>query len=652
MKKLLLLLCAWTSLCCFGSFAQDANVPIELLDVSPVDSSFYSFTVREGAVAFRFSEAVLVDSSVIVLSNGQTVQIAEANTSDFFYHYYNCYPATELRTLTDNGTLQPGDFFAIKLYGVRAAEMESKIYGTDGTLAVHYKSAPIPTKLVSINPDEGSTLEQFYAPNAEAGVITFSFNDQITAVGRAYIYYGDMEKGLYAQKDVPASFEGNDVKIDLRNLDMSPTALNGDTIIGLKVNGVCSIDGQYIEGNAPGSPGCVTSYYFISKKVSSTVYGGFEGSIDADRIECWVSDSVAFDAVRFNFTLGGVEAEADIPAALTTVTPEPDASFPNALLITVDLTSMTFDAGKVTVSLLNCQTADGAAVAVSNNFTSKGRKAAATACIGITPMPGDLEVMPEMFCFSFNDSVVVEEAVRIMPFLEDAVLVPVVECNKVTFENLRGATINGRFTYRFKAKDTQGNYITYGATEGYVTAEYNVPVDNLVASAIAPEDGLTVDSLYQYTLTLCDKNDPTAEIIVGGLNTAATASLLNAQGDTVAVGTLSLSADAARRQDVVVTLSSVVVEPGTYTLYIPEMSIFNDVYDASQSDFGISWGAHYNVPMSFQHHVSGLLSIERLESDTTVAAPVYNMMGIRVANTTSRLQPGVYMIGSKKVLVK
>lgn len=636
----------------------DESEPLEFIEASPADSATYSFTSYEGAVSFRFSVAVEVDSSVIVLSNGRTYPITDFSTSDFFYHYYNCNPSSILKALHTDGSLQAGEYFGIKLYGVRAAENPTNILNDDGILEVHYKACGIPSTLTGISPEDGSVLESYYAPAAEEGIITFSFNGAITAVSNAYVYYGDREKGTYNQIDVPFSFEENEVKVDLRDLDMSRKALNGDSIISMKVSGIYGIGGQMIEGNAPGSPGAVTASFRINKKTATSVYGGFEGNIDDAYLECWISDTVTYDAVRFNFSLAGKDAEADIPAAMTSITPEPDPSFPKAILIRIDLSEMTFDAGKVTVSLLNCQTVLGATVAISSSFTSKGRQAAATACIGITPMPGIIDALPESFTFSFNDSIEIEEAVRSMPLCEDATLDPIVECNKVTFLNNRNASLNGRFTYSFRAKDTKGNYITYGDREGYITAEYNIPIDHLICTEITPDTTLTADSLYQFTLTFSDRNDPEKSVTIGGFNPAAAITLTDEEGNIVATGTLTHSEDETRKQDVVITLSDVITQAGTYRLSLPELSLFDELYDNTVSDFGISWGTTCNAAASFSFSVSGVLGIREIVNPMTIRRhPIYNTQGIQVgeydpAHAPSDLKSGIYLMNGKKIQIK
>lgn len=640
------------------SATADEVEPLTFIEVSPADSATYSFTSYDGAVSFRFSVAVAVDSSVIVLSDGKTFPITDFSTSDFFYHYYNCNPSSILRELHSNGTLLAGDYFGIKLYGVCDAENTANVLGEDGTLTVHYKACGIPSSLINITPADGSVLESYYAPASEEGIITFSFDGEITAVSNAFIYYGDREKGTYNQINVPFSFAEKDVKVDLRDLDMSRNALNGDSIISMKVSGIYGTGGQMIEGNAPGSPGAVTASYRINKKTATTVYGGFEGNIDNAYLECWISDTVTYDAVRFNFTLAGKDAEADIPAAMTTITPEPDPTFPKAILIRIDLSEMTFDAGKVTVSLLNCQTVLGATVPISGSFTSQGRQAATTACIGITPMPGIIDALPESFTFSFNDSVEVEEAVRSMPLCEDATLAPNVKCNKVTFLNNRNASLNGRFTYSFRAKDTKGNYITYGNREGYITAEYNIPIDHLICTEITPDTTLTADSLYQFTLTFSDRNDTEKSVTIGGFNPAAAITLTDEEGNIVATGTLAHSEDETRRQDVIITLSEVITRAGTYLLTLPELSLFNELYDNTVSDFGISWGTTCNAAATFSFSVSGALGIvETLNATTIRRHPIYNTQGIQVGeydptHTPSGLKSGTYLMRGKKIQIK
>ena len=86
-------------------------------------------------------------------------------------------------------------------------------------------------------------------------------------------------------------------------------------------------------------------------------------------------------------------------------------------------------------------------------------------------------------------------------------------------------------------------------------------------------------------------------------------------------------------------------ESGTYVLTIEEGAFGNSAYMASGYKVG---KANTEINNSYTVKVTG---IDNISSDSDVKA-VYNLMGVKVADSTDNLPAGIYIVNGKKVVVK
>lgn len=165
-----------------------------------------------------------------------------------------------------------------------------------------------------------------------------------------------------------------------------------------------------------------------------------------------------------------------------------------------------------------------------------------------------------------------------------------------------------------------------GVSEG---ARYNpeIALVYTVASSAAntftmesadPADGSTVESLSTITITMSDK--------VGyPLDDTKTIVVKDSEGNQVTTATIAL--DENVWENVVVTLADEITEEGTYTVVIPEGTIWNNLVDASMEDMGVSMGATYNPEIVLTYTVAEpeVYTFEFLsadpESGSTVMSP-------------------------------
>ena len=137
---------------------------------------------------------------------------------------------------------------------------------------------------------------------------------------------------------------------------------------------------------------------------------------------------------------------------------------------------------------------------------------------------------------------------------------------------------------------------TIGSEEPEVPEE---PYNTFVPTKITPAEGL-VESLKEIVLDFGPNDYPGTN----GLDMNSTFNLTNAAGDVVATGKLSYSGWTAAA----VTLDKEIVEPGVYTIIIPEGSIWNSKVSGT-ADKGVSNGARCNPTLELTYEIKAATSV-------------------------------------------
>ena len=123
--------------------------------------------------------------------------------------------------------------------------------------------------------------------------------------------------------------------------------------------------------------------------------------------------------------------------------------------------------------------------------------------------------------------------------------------------------------------------------------------NTFVPTKITPAEGL-VESLKEIVLDFGPNDYPGTN----GLDMNSTFNLTNAAGDVVATGKLSYSGWTAAA----VTLDKEIVEPGVYTIIIPEGSIWNSKVNGT-ADKGVSNGARCNPTLELTYEIKAATSV-------------------------------------------
>lgn len=199
--------------------------------------------------------------------------------------------------------------------------------------------------------------------------------------------------------------------------------------------------------------------------------------------------------------------------------------------------------------------------------------------------------------------------------------------------------------------DVDGNYVTSGDYEEYVTLTYEAAVKSNVFAcvAITPEDGSTVSELSEFTLTFAN---PVSDMdFAAGTDATKQVVLKNAAGEVVANGKVVIDVEAFSL-DVKVVLDKPVYEAGTYTLVVPEGTVYNSNYYPEDEDLGVEMGAIYNPEFTATFTVDGSLTGISAIIGNATSVKVYDVKGRLVGNSVKNLKKGVYVINGKKVMVK
>ena len=292
----------------------------------------------------------------------------------------------------------------------------------------------------------------------------------------------------------------------------------------------------------------------------------------------------------------------------------------------------------------------------------------------VTPVPGHYEEIPADIAVTFSKEIGTvnylilrnnNTGMRGYYFAEDEYTV---EGNRLSF-TLPADMISyaADATVQIQVMDKDGFPVTYAASEddlveGYVMLVYTAPVRANIFSAtkVDPKEG-EVTELSVFNVTFESLKGSEGMSYVGGFDETKVVEVLDAEGNQVATATMEVVNNVYREEwegevyeyeypssVAKFTLDKTITAAGTYTLVIPEATVFNEGFYPDSEDFGIGWGALYNPETRFVYTIKDPSAISGVEVEAA-NGKVYNLQGVRVAN---KLQKGVYIVNGKKVYVK
>lgn len=282
--------------------------------------------------------------------------------------------------------------------------------------------------------------------------------------------------------------------------------------------------------------------------------------------------------------------------------------------------------------------------------------------VEVLPVPGHYATMPTDFVVCTNGADIDASSVEVYYRIDGGrgVQIETSECeivaDSIKFSIPASAVYNKEsLRLTLDMKDVNGNAIVYGKWGDFVVANYTADVlsNTFVIVETDPADGSEVTSLSTIQLTFEGDGDYD---FVGGFDTSKTVELLDADGTVVATGTLGYPTDNPDYYydlNAVVTLDKEITEAGTYTLHIPEATVYNASYDPEEDDFGVSYGAIYNPEFTATFKVVPSTGINQVGTSALSGKSIYTINGTKLRTTdATKLPRGLYIINGQKVLVK
>ena len=189
-----------------------------------------------------------------------------------------------------------------------------------------------------------------------------------------------------------------------------------------------------------------------------------------------------------------------------------------------------------------------------------------------------------------------------------------------------------------------------GAAEGLqnITLTYITDRAKFVPVSVTPEAGSTVTELSEIVLDFGASNE------VGPIDMEKkTVTLESADGKS-----FSCSIDyASQSSAVLINVTTPITEEGTYTLTIPEATIYNSTYDMGFVDENNTpLGDFYNPELVYVFHVDDATGISAIKTDANGNVKVYTIDGVYVGEgpaveTINNLPAGVYVVNGTKIAV-
>lgn len=591
-------------------------------NVTPEIGATYLISENDGSIVFTFDRQLKIDKAYIIPANGNPIEIDDIVDMYTNAYYYYCKIGSQMKVLIKNGTITAGGTFQIKLQGIKDAEDASISYND---VTATFVAGNLPAELVSIKPQDGETINSYYAVGGTDGLITFTFTDPVVCES-AKVSYGNVEDGTFGSIDLQTPVaSGSVLTADIQGIKLSPADINKQTSITLQISRVKTTDGVLLEGNIPGSPGTYAVNYNIkssSVEVSYRFTPDKGSNIDnVEQLKCYFSYPITFDGVKLSYTLGGGETNIVIPKEQITIENDPNDD-EGAFFAYIPIKDLSFDAGNVDVEFVGGMDLNGNAVEVKGTFLSAGKHADVTTCLSVTPTPGSkLVPRPEAFVFTFSDLVTMDNMLSVLVIGGDEMPLRDASVDKNVLTVRYNNTMYGDLTFKLRLTNTAGNPITYGDTKDYVTVSYSAPSDIFTCSIIDPAVG-KVESLKTFTLTFNGIDDFDQ---VGGFDDKKEIILKDESGSTVADGTIDFSDNWDNMLDAIITLNKEITETGIYTLVVPEKTVYNSLYDGNMDDFGVSAGAIYNPELTFTYTIGDVTPTTCTNVDP---APAQNMDAI------------------------
>ena len=361
----------------FTAELQGEDTEITLSSVSPDEYSAVSIT-GSGLITLTFNMGVSYDDATLsvndasesVSGSSSSKMIISLEIADVVYEW-----------LTD-GTAVEGDTLTLTITGICSTDDDSKIYGDDGTLTLHFLTPSLPLTLEEETLPE--TFLSYWEEGDEDGIIILTFSDSVyagtdaTYTGGARLSFGNVGDEDYYAEEVGITVDGNKVIIDCTGKSRTLETMGASSLyvldsygdetdelrtMNLKVYNICDVDGNAAYSETQGNVGSF-SYSFDYELLTANVSWEFtpeDGSSlsSTDYLELAVTgyDAMSYSGVEFDYTYQG-EAKTDT-VSVDDVIVETDALVEEFTYLEIPVSDEIQNSVDITVTLLDVTYSDG-----------------------------------------------------------------------------------------------------------------------------------------------------------------------------------------------------------------------------------------------------------------------------------------------------
>lgn len=168
---------------------------------------------------------------------------------------------------------------------------------------------------------------------------------------------------------------------------------------------------------------------------------------------------------------------------------------------------------------------------------------------------------------------------------------------------------NEQMAVAVEAIDVNGNVVVNNEDYGYIMVDYTttLPNNTYECVGVTPMEQKTVSSLNYFEISFYNFADDVD--FIGGWDTNKQIVLKDAEGSVVARSSkleVKLDEYGWETGTLMVTLDRTIDAAGEYRLEVPEGLVYNSLFDDSQDDLGVEWGAIYNPETYFLFTVSSV----------------------------------------------
>lgn len=164
-------------------------------------------------------------------------------------------------------------------------------------------------------------------------------------------------------------------------------------------------------------------------------------------------------------------------------------------------------------------------------------------------------------------------------------------------------------------KDAEGNFVGNAVDyddDAYIelTYEYQMPANQFTFAGTSLDGAEQTEPVASMVVNF---NSPYDGDMVGGFDSSKVIAVCNEAGDTVTTATFDFTENFA--PEALLTFAETVSAPGTYTIKVPEATVYNGWFDDMSEDFGVSSGAIYNPEFTISFTIT-----KKYDDFTVIAA--------------------------------